>query len=233
MKKGFSKADLILISGLVGIIAALLTIASDMILLGRPVSAYAFLKLGTQSMAKLEPWRITTGTFLGVFSLPFQIAGVIPLYYGLKPAGKRAAGITLVAAVYGLVMGVAFHISYAFIGSGWNTYYNTGTDNAAVSVMMTRFDCYWRIIIGAMIAGLLLVSMYCVVLILSAKSLYPKWMAVLNPLCINLLLYPLVVFIPAPLGGYIGPAYFNISSLVFFILALKTLGKDKSGISHI
>ena len=75
---------------------------SDVILLGRPVSGYAFLKLGTESMAELAQWRIIVGTFTGVFALPFQIAGILPLYFGLKPAGTRMAAAATIIAVYAL-----------------------------------------------------------------------------------------------------------------------------------
>jgi hypothetical protein len=226
MKSKWSKADLIRLSGLIGILAAFLTAASDMILLGRPVSTYSFIRLGTQSMAGFEHWRILVGTFVGVFALPFQIAGAVPLYFGLKAAGSKIATLILGTSAYAVIMGVAFHASYAYIGSGWNMYY-TGADNNAAAGVLERFDLYWRIIIASMGAGLLLVSVCFIILVAGKKTLYPRWMVFFNPLCINLYLYPVMILIPTPVGGYIGPAYFNIATMIFFILALKLLDKNK------
>ena len=220
MKSRVSKENLILISGMIGIIAALLTAISDMILLGRPVSAYTFFEFGTESMAELAQWRIIAGTFIGVFALPFQIMGTVPLYYGLKSAGSVMAGVVFGTAAYALVMGVAFHVSYAYIGSGWSVNHDMGVGNSTVSEMMTRFDLYWKIIIIAVAAGLLVSSVCYVFLVLTGKTLYPKWMAVLNPVCIFLVLFPLIILIPAPVGGYIAPAYMNLAALMFFVLAL-------------
>lgn len=226
MKSRLSKENLIIISGLIGIIAALLTAFSDVILLGRPVSAYAFFKLGTESMAELAQWRIIAGTFIGVFALPFQIMGAIPLYFGLKTAGRTMACVVFGTAAYAFIMGVAFHVAYAFIGSGWSMKHDISTSNEIVSKMMTRFDLYWRIIIVAIAAGLFVSSVCYVFLILTGKTVYPKWMAILNPVCIFLALFPLVILIPAPIGGYIAPAYMNLCALAFFILVLfKYFGK--------
>lgn len=216
---------MILIAGLIGITAAILTIISDIILLGRPDAAFSFFVLGTESMADLAPWRITVGTFLGVFALPFQIAGIIPLYFGLKPAGNKMAGVVLGGAVYALFMGVAFHVSYAFMGSAWKMYHETGLGNTVISEMMARFETFWMIIIVSVFIVLLLVSVCCVLLVLTGKSLYPKWLALLNPLCVFVFMYPLVAFLPAPLGGYVSPTYLNLSSLILFILSLALAKK--------
>lgn len=214
---------LIVLSGLIGIIAAVITIISDIILLGRPDTAFSFFKLGTESMAELAHWRITIGTFLGVFSLPFQIAGIVPLYFGLKPAGSKLAAAFFGSAAYAMIMGVAFHTSYAYIGSGWRALYDVGIDNKTGLNLMDKFASYWMIIIVSVFITLLFASVCCVMLILSGKTLYPKWMALLNPICVFIVMFPLLAFIPAPLGGYISPAYLNLSSLILFIFSLKLI----------
>jgi len=224
MKKEMSKADIILALGLIGIIGALLTVISDLILIGRPNSAYSFLKLGTESMRDIAHWRITFGVFIGVLVLPFQIAGLIPLYYGLKPSGKIMPLIVAITNAHALIMGVAFHISYAFIGSGWKLYYEMGPVKIS-SDIIKRFDFYWMVIVVIMLIELLFSSTIHAIIIMKGKTLYPKWMAILNPLCILLFIFPLIFIIPAPIGGFIAPAYFNLSTMIFFIFSTAIIYK--------
>ena len=103
--------------GLIGIVSVLVTIISDFILIGKPNSAYGFLLLGTESMWDIPMWRIAVGTFVGVFVLPFQVLGLVSIYYGLKPAGKMIQRSIVGISAHALIMGVAFHMAYALIGS--------------------------------------------------------------------------------------------------------------------
>lgn len=225
MEKKTSKANIVLTLGLVGILGVLLTIISDFILIGRPNSTYSFLKLGTESMAEIAQWRITLGTFIGVIVLPFQIAGLISVYHGLKPSGRVMPIMVVITNAHALIMGVAFHISYAFIGSGWKLYYKTGPGNNITSEIVERFDFYWKIIVIIMFTELLFSSIIYILLILKGNTLYPKWMALLNPLCILLFIFPFIFILPAPIGGFIAPAYFNITTMVFFCFSTAIIYK--------
>jgi hypothetical protein len=225
MEKKMSKADIVLVLGLAGIISVLLTIISDLILTGRPNSAYSFLKLGTKSMADIAQWRITAGAFIGVIVLPFQIAGLISVYHGLKPSGRVMPLIVVIAYAHTLIMGVAFHTSYAFIGSGWKLYNETGSGNKITSEIVKRFDFYWKVIVVIMLTELLFSSIMYALIIITGKTLYPRWMAILNPLCILLFLFPFIFILPAPVGGFIAPAYLNISTMVFFVFSTAVVYK--------
>lgn len=221
MKKKMSKADRILIAGYVGLFGVLLTIVSDFILLGRPNSSYGFFKLGTESMADIAQWRITVGTITGVLALPIQVLGIIPVYYGLKPAGRVMPLIYAIMNSHILLMGVAFHMSYAFIGSAWKLYY----DNIISNEMVGRFDYYWRILVIIMLIELIASSILYTVILIKGKTLFPKGMAFLNPLFVTLLVFPIILALPTPIGGYIAPAILNISTLVFVGLAMIVIHK--------
>lgn len=225
MEKKTTKANIVLTLGVVGILGVLLTIISDFILIGRPNSAYSFLKLGTESMGDIAQWRITVGTFIGVIVLPLQIAGLISVYHGLKPSGTVMPLIVVITNIHALIMGVAFHTSYAFIGSGWKLYYETGPGNKITSEIVGEFDFYWKVIVFIMVTELLFSSIIYVLLIIRGNTLYPKWMAILNPICVLLFTFPFIFILPAPIGGYIGPAFFNISTMIYFILSTTVIYK--------
>ena len=233
MEKRASEANIVLAFGVVGILAVLLTIVSDLILIGKPTSAYSFLKLGTESMADIAQWRITVGTFIGVIVLPFQILGLIPVYHGSKPLGRVVPLIVVITNAHALIMGVAFHISYVYIGSVWKAYYESGLENKVTFEIIKRFDFYWKLIIIIILIELLFSSIIYVLAIMSGRTLYPKWMAILNPLCVLIFVFPIIFILPAPIGGFLASAYVNISTMVFFSISTfviyKRLKVDKVG----
>lgn len=225
MENKMSKADHVLTLGLIGIAGIILTIISDLILLGKPGNAFSFFKMGTESLADIAQWRITLGAFIGAVALPFQIAGVISVYHGLKPSGKVLPFIAVIADVHALIMGVAFHISYAFIGTVWKQHYGAGQGNQITSEILKTFDFYWRVILIIAIAELIVSSIIFVFLVMKGKTLYPKRMAFLNPLSVFLIMFPLIVIIPAPLGGFIAPTYLNASTMVFISISTTVIFK--------
>ena len=225
MEKKKSKANIVLVLGIAGITGVLLTIISDVILLGSPISACSFLKLRTECMTEIAQWRITSGVFIGVFALPFQIAGLASVYQGLKPSGRVMPLFVVITDAHALVMGVAFHMSYAFIAGGWKLYYAAGAENKNVSDIVKEFDFYWKVLVIIMLAEILISSIIFVWLIMAGNTLYPKWMALLNPLCILILVLFTVLTIPAPIGGYIAPTYLNISTMVFLSFSTAVIYK--------
>lgn len=254
-----SKARIVLIFGMIGIISVVFTIISDLILLGRPGSGYSFFLLPTEGMAWIPGWRITLGTFLGVFMLPFQIAGLVPLYIGLRPSGKAVPALTSLIGAHGFVMGVAFHTTYAFLAGGWKLYHSAagsgvlgtgfGTDPFAVSgslgtgsgtdpfvgsgagglsagpegaspsALMGDFQFYWKLIIVIMVIELILFSSLYIITVLKGRTLFPKWMAALNPAAIMTAVILILLALPAPVGGYAAPTMLNLSNLAFFIIS--------------
>lgn len=227
MNKETSRTDIVLVLSVLGIIGVLITIVSDLILLGRPINAISFFKLGmgTENMANVAQWRITLGSILGVVVLPLQIAGLITVYQGLKTAGKVLPLVAVITDIHALIMGVAFHISYAFIGSGWKLYYEMGSGNQIASQLVKQFAFYWKLLIIIMAAEILFASIVYVFLILKGNTLYPRWMAILNPVCVLLFLFPIIYIAPAPVGGFIAPTYMNLSTMVFFIFSTVVIYK--------
>lgn len=218
------KAGTVRILGMVGIIGVLLTIVSDLVLLGRPDTGYSFFKLGTASMTVIENWRITAGTFAGVVMLPFQIAGLISLYQGLKPSGRFLPAAVLLMDAHALIMGVAFHTSYAFIAGGWKLF-AAGPGNVDALGLVTDFDFYWKLFVVIMFSELAVGSIIFIVLVLKGKTLYPRWMAAFNPLFVTAFMLLMIPVIPSPVGGFVGPAVLNLSTLIFFVLSTALIYK--------
>lgn len=221
-----------MVLSLLGMAAVLITILSDFILIGKPNSAFSFLKLQTESMWGISTFRLGLGTFVGVVVLPFQLLGLVPVYYALKPAGKLLPRAAVIVNAHTLLMGVAFHISYAYIGSGWNLHHQENAKDLTLG-LMNQYERYWMILAGIMLAELIFCSVAFSIPVIKGKTLFPRWMAFFNPIGVMIMMFPIVFILPYPIGGYIAPAYLNISTLVFFVITLKTsYGKVKEQENH-
>lgn len=215
-------SKLILKLGFMGCIGVLITIISDLILLGKPGSAYDFLISGTETMWDISTDRITAGTFIGVVALPFQLLGLVPVYYALKPAGKVWPTVAIIPCAHAFMMGIAFHMSYAFIGSAWKL--NHQADAAQMTAdLMNQYDLYWTLLIVIMAVEILFFSVIYSILVAKGNTLFPRWIAFFNPMSVAAITMPIIFIIPYPVGGYIGPACLNISNLTFFVLTQVAL----------
>jgi hypothetical protein len=161
---------------ILGMTSVLITIISDFILIGKPSTGYSFLILGTESMWDISAARIAVGAFIGVVVLPFQLLGLVPVYFALKPAGKVLPVMAVIANAHTLLMGVAFHISYAFIGSGW-ILYHSGEAKNTTSGLVDQFGRYWMVLAVIMFLELLFSSVIYTIVVMKGKSLFPRWMA--------------------------------------------------------
>lgn len=218
----------VIIMSTLGMLSVLITIISDFILLGKPNSAINFFVFGTETMWDIEPWRITLGTFIGVFALPFQLLGLLPLYFALKPAGRILPIITLIGSVHAILIGVAFHMSYAYIGRGWALYHLNDISKEISSKMINSFSFYWSILLVIMSLDILLSSLIYIIIVIRGKTLFPKWMAIFSPIGVILITFPVILAFPYPIGGYIAPASINITTLIFFLITRVLYNKKET-----
>lgn len=209
----------------ISILAIILTIVSDFILIGKPNSSYSFFKLGTESMALIPMWRITLGTFLGIIVIPFQGLGLIAVYYSLRNGGKIKALITVLTIFHASCMAVAFHMSYAYIAGGWHLLYQAGRQSFYILEMINRFDYYWTLLLVLIGIEISVSSGIFSWMIIKKETLYPRWMAIFNPGFTLIYTYLIIFLMPYPIGGYLAPAFLNISTLIFMTLSLLTISK--------
>lgn len=220
MTKKQIKSNKILILGLIGIFATIITAISDVFLLGRPTDAREFFMLNTKIMVYLETWRISLGTIMGIISLPFQALGLVLLYDGIREANKYVRYLIVILIGHGLTMGIAFHTSYAFIGNALKLQNSIGADNTYYVELINKFNFYWNFIIAFIAIEVLISSIFYIISVLNKKTIYPKWMAMLNPIGVLILVYLFLIVLPKPFGGYIAPAYFHIGIMFFYTILI-------------
>ncbi len=217
MGRNTKEFKLVMKLGFMGIIGILITIISDFFLIGKSSSAYEFLQTGTESMWDISTLRITIGTFMGVIILPFQALGVVPVYYAIKSSGKILPWIVVITYAHAILMGVAFHMAYAFIGSGWKLHHNPDATQITEGLMQ-QYDRYWMILMVIMAAELLVSSIIYTIIVAKGNTQFPRWMAIFSPLSVAAFTLPFIFLLPNPIGGYIAPVCLNFSTMIFFIL---------------
>jgi hypothetical protein len=70
---------------------------------------------------------------------------------------------------------------------------------------------------------ILTVSAIYIWLVLTGRSLYPKWMAVFNPILLILMCFLLYLTVPA-IGKYVMPIALNVAFFIFFSLSIWFAG---------
>ena len=203
------------LAGIIGIIFSLLSVVADITLLYNPeggyfVGDYAFLK-------GFSPERMAWGHYLGIFFIPAQLVGLYPVYKGLAPMGRKYGIILGATGIYIAYPGVAYHGSVAFIADGIN---QVGPEH------VEGLKLFSEPLAAFFVFGFIVLSILFLIPVMRGKSAFPKWMALLNPLSIYLLVFLLYLAIPS-IGNPLLVAGFNFALAAFFLLCLVTFRRER------
>jgi hypothetical protein len=196
-----------ILTGLIGLLAATLVGAGEFMLhfdpLGRYGQGFDFLKGVTES-------RATAGHFLGVLGAPLYVVGAWHIYLMLRPANRFWAMLAFFVMAYGCIVGgvwIGSRATAAFL-------VNTIPEDALASAI-GLYELRYESLLTVVRSAILVLSGIFVWLILTGRSNYPRWMAVLNP--IILILASFLVFWLAPgIGKYLMPIALNVAFLILF-----------------
>lgn len=202
------------ITGILGIVFALISCMADLALLYNPeggylVGDYAFLQ-GFSSE------RMAVGHYLGIFFIPAQLIGLWPVHQGLKPMGKKYGIGLLVLGVYIAYPGVAYHGSVAYIAEGIN---HVGPDH------VEGLKVFSEPLAGFFILGFIALSILFLIPVAKGKSAFPKWMAIFNPFSIYIIILLLFFLVPV-IGNPLLVAGFNLALAIFFLMCLLTFKRN-------
>lgn len=201
------------ITALVGIIASALSVTSDLLLMYNPDGnffdpTYSYLK-------DIPAERMMIGHFMGIFFIPLELIGLLIVYAGLKPAGKKVATSMLVIGAYLGFPGVAYHGTVSFIA------YILRNPMADQEAAFQWFKMLSDPLAGVFVTGFFVVSLIFAIPTLKGKTLFPKWVAIFNPLMIYLVLVILYFVFPA-LGNFLIPTGFNLAIGIQILIAWRT-----------
>lgn len=211
----------VVLTGLVGIFAAIMTGAGEFLLHYSDLANYA--DDGQYAfLLNVSEWRLTSGHFIGVLAAPLYLIGMWHMYLGLKPYNQKAAFILFVISSYGFVLGAVWMGSRS--GIALLAQANAENSSEALVTLINYYILHSETLLQVIRVTTLLTSVGFIIMVLSGKTLYPKWMALFNP--IVLLIMSFVVFAVAPsIGKYTLPIALNVGYFLFFTISTMLLAK--------
>lgn len=195
-----------------GIAEALTMALADSILLGQPVSGSHFDLSSFGAMEYSNSQQAALGTLAGLVAAFFICFGYAYLRHFFRQAGAGEANWLFISLCSTMFFGGAFHAGYYFlvppaIGPQLN------------SVVYQQHINYLQLISYLSVPGFIAGSI--LFFKLALHPAYPVWLRYANPLIVTVLVLGVLYFIPAPVGGYIRPAFINLASAIVFALSLK------------
>lgn len=216
-----NEREIIVITGFVGLLAALLTGVGEFLLHYDSLARFSETSYDFMLAATTE--RQTLGHFIGVLSAPLYVVGMWHLYLMLKPASQKIAFIGFLVSAYGFMIGADWISSRASIGA-LVYFQQAGTD---VDSLISLYQLRYETLLTVVRVTTLSLSLIFIGLVLTGRSHYQKWHALFNP--IVLLIGSFVVYAIKPeIGKYIMPIALNVGFGTFFVISLIQARKIES-----
>jgi hypothetical protein len=210
--------NILKLTGIVGLVGAVLCGTGEFLLHFDPQARFS----GYDFMADISDARLTTGHFFAVVGVPLYFVGVWHISEMLKPAGENLSNSLFLIGSFGFLYGAMWMSSRASIGSLVH-YPELIAGTNLVSLYEVRSETLLQVIR----VTTLLISIIYVVMVLTGKSRYPKWMAATSP--IVLLILNFVIYLIAPsVGKFVMPIALNVGFAVFFLLSLTFGNLDET-----
>lgn len=170
-------------------------------------------------------WTYVLGNYLGVYFIPLHIFGFLLVYQALKPANSTSAKAFLVLSLYLTPIGVGMHGTLAFIGD---------IVQSQDAGLIHGIRDYWQPWAYSLVLGYAVISALILVLILTGRSLYPQWTALVSPLGLVVFTAIVIAVLPdsaAGLKAFLSLTGLNLPLMVFF--AITTWVLVRSGVRSI
>ena len=199
---------------LLAVAGCLGTYAGDLLLLAAPLSGREYFAVYQRTMLDASHTRLLWGNTLGLVFLPLQLCGLWVVHRALVPAHPWLARLASLALAYAVVAGLAYHVTFAFVGTGLQVHQQLGDE--ATAAMVARFGEYNLTLFRFAQVSLSVGSLAFAALLLWRRTALPRWVALCSPLALLALVRALAALLPAPVGGFVAPGYFNLTMLLFF-----------------
>jgi Family of unknown function (DUF6796) len=231
------------LTGIAGIVASLCWTLGDALLLGTRVTAdeYPILTIyaGSTGMASRvvqsgvqffgsSPNRLAAGALVAVLTTPLYLAGVWHIYLALKPAGKWSSVGPLLLLTSGFAFAPFVHGSFYYIAELVkllplvDTTARAHVLDTATRATTVLFGTY-AVLALVTIAGFV----WMIVTVARGRTLYPRWIAIANPIVLMIIGSLLDRVLPDPLALWLEGAGLSLGMLFFFSLSLALLWNER------
>jgi hypothetical protein len=205
--------NIIIITGIVGLLASILVGIGEFLLHFDPLARYS--ETSYEFMLYASNKRQSIGHFFGVLASPLYLVGCWHIYLMLSPANRKLAFITFLLSAYGFMIGGIWIGSRASIGALTHFDQVGNVTSSLVDLYQHRYETLLTIV---RITTLILSIVY-VLLVLSGRTHYQKWQAILNPILLLILSFVVYLIVPS-VGIYLMPIALNVGFGLFFIMSV-------------
>ncbi len=217
-----SEQRLIVLTGIVGLIAAVLVGIGEFLLHFDPLARFSADSYAFMLAASDE--RQTIGHFFGVLGAPLYVVGCWHIYLMLKPANQKLAFVGFLASAYGFMIGADWISSRASIGALVHFQESGGSVEGLVPLYELRYETLLTVVRISTVA----ISLIFIYLALTGRSYYQKWHAIFSPILLLVMNFVIYAVSPA-IGKYLMPIALNIAFGIFFLMSIAQAQKVKMG----
>jgi hypothetical protein len=219
-------------AGVLALAGAFLYAIGDVLLLASKVKLddypklkpFATLLSDTEKMVVLPLNRLVWGALIGVFATPLILIGYWQVYQGLGGAGTAGALATVGLFGTASVIGAFVHGTFYYMGEYVHALNNVQDDSqAVVADMIARHRKVLIATYAPVLLFIVIASILFSVLVASGKTLFPMWMAVVNPVTMTIAWLLIKRVLPQFVRDWTEGAGFNIAFLAFFACTTITL----------
>ncbi len=202
----------LLLTGLAGLLAAILVGIGEYLLHYDPQARFSH--GGYEFMQGIATSRTTSGHFFGVLGATLYPLGCYHIYLMLKPASQRIALTAFLVAVFGFIVGTVWIGSRASVSALAQL-----PATAELDALIRLYELRYETLLHIIRITTLILSIVIVWLALTGRSLYPRWIAIFNPVLLLVANFVLFAVLPA-IGKHTMPIALNVAFSIFFLLSL-------------
>jgi uncharacterized protein YjeT (DUF2065 family) len=202
--------------GISGIFGSLLFIAGDLLYIHVPGS----LKSPAEKMSKMPESRLLLAGTLGLIGCWFYTLASAHIFIAFQPAGMTFDFIVFLAFAAVLICYGISHTAYFAIASGAQVAAHLGSDAESGSKLGNTLFQRFVYITYIPVAISSLIMFYGIV---TAQSMYPRWMVIFLPVFIYLVKTPIVRILRGHLREIVNDSYDNLVLFVFFMISTVIL----------
>jgi hypothetical protein len=226
----------LLLFGCLGIAGSLLSVLADISLTYFPEGIAGFEGIFTISIDKVytvlentSHTRLLLSNYLATIGIPLGVFGLWHIFCLIQPAGKFISRALFVTGVAGYVAGTVFHASLSYVATVYRIKREVGTEvEEVLTEIISLFQDFSQPLAYLFFGAIWVVSILFAVAVLSRKTVYPRWLVIVNPVTIELVFALLAAVAPLHLKTFLIGTVYNNSLFVFYLISVITLSTVKS-----
>lgn len=212
-------------AGIIAFIGALLYAIGDVLLLASKVNLDEYPKLkpfakllsDAEKMVVLSSNRMIWGALLGVFATPLVLIGFWQIYQGLGGANAWAVLTTISLFGSASIIGAFVHGTFYYMGEYVHAL--NQVEEKSQDVIVKMIERHKKILIisyAPVMIFILIASTLFSVLVYSGETLFPTWIAFINPVTMIIAWLLIKKILPSFVRDATEGAGFNIAYMAFF-----------------